>query len=481
MLAIDYRTAFDSVEHEFIWHTLKSFNFGPDFIAWVKLLYNQIMLTVTNNGFNSDWFHSARGTFQGSPLSGLLFDLVAEMLANKIRAQNDINGININGNEIKISQYCDDTTYFLQDEESVKKVLMLLSRFKDASGLEINISKTKIMWLGSLRHKRDSVNGIEAVTKAKILGIIFSATEDCKEENINPVIQKIKTVTTNWAQRSLTIKGRITVAKSLLVSQIVYVSLAAKIANVDLETIQSHILKFLWRGRPPKVAFSTICQDISDGGLKATDVCKLYESLRMTWIKRLYTEKEAPWNKLLQSRLHGYSINDLLKNRNAKKFVEKANIPSFYKEIILSFQKIFPSCVENAETARLQSLWNNDKIKVEGKPIFLRSCYRDGIKVIDDLIAPNGNVMSFTQVCEKYPHTGLNFLTFQSLKNAIPSAWKDLIRADPNNRLTDEQKKCCIAKLPNDKEICIRLLRSYHVYQKLIVKKNANSTTKMGK
>ena len=33
LLAVDYRNAFDSVDHNFIWYTLESFNFGAELIS----------------------------------------------------------------------------------------------------------------------------------------------------------------------------------------------------------------------------------------------------------------------------------------------------------------------------------------------------------------------------------------------------------------------------------------------------------------
>ena len=101
LLAIDYRNAFDSVEHDFIVRVLEMFNFGPDFIAWVRLLYSNALLTVKTNGLTSEWCPCSRGTFQGSPLSGLLFNLVVEILAIKIRASEHIVGVKLNGIDIK--------------------------------------------------------------------------------------------------------------------------------------------------------------------------------------------------------------------------------------------------------------------------------------------------------------------------------------------------------------------------------------------
>ena len=478
LLAVDYRNAFDSVNHNFIWYTLRSFNFGDDMIAWIKLLYHGNLLAITNNGYTSTWFSCTRGTFQGSPLSGLLFNLVGEMLANKIRASREVRGISINNIEVKVSQYCDDTTLLLNDSESVVNALQLLEQFKHCSGLEINKTKTKIMWLGTACHRRDWVDNIEAVAKIKILGIIFSASEDCEEENIAPVIRKIKSVINSWSQRNLTIKGRITVTKSLLTSQLVYLALNAKIPMVDLKAIHSHIMRYLWRGRPPKVAFATIRQPIRNGGLNAPDVEKLFIALQSTWIRRIYVNHESRWRLLLQSRLGSFGISDVLKNRNCKTFIMEARIPKFYKEILLNYQKTFPQTVDNAVTARRQILWYNDDIKINGRPFLIRQMYGAEVLMVDDLLSSNGMFMNFAQIKAKFPQLCIHFLRYQGLINAIPRSWKVLIGADPHSKLTMEDKKCSTFTAANGKNICIRNLKSFHVYEKQMKKKVATAEQK---
>ena len=480
MLAVDYRNAFDSIEHDFIWFSLEAFNFGSDIISWIKLLYNGALLTVSNNGYTSDWFPCARGTFQGSPLSGILFNIVAEMLAYKIRSTDMIQGITLNNTEVRISQYCDDTTLFLKNPHSVQNVLQMLRDFQHVSGLEINTQKTKLMWIGANRGKRDSINGIEAMPKIKILGVIHSATENCTHDNVDPVIDRIRSVTNSWSQRSLTIKGRITIAKSLLVSQIVYLASSTKIPNVDLNAIQSLIMKFVWRGRPPKVAFATLCQNIKEGGLNAPDVIKSYEAIRMTWVKRIYLNEDSQWRKLLQARIGEYNINDLLKNRNAKSLISKLRIPEFYKELFNSYQATFADTVNNTLQARAQSLWHNDSLKINGKPVFYKQMYQTGIRLVEDLIDIDGNFMDFLQFREKHPRVTINFLKFQGLISAIPREWKQLIAQDRTCSLSLEEKRCCLVSVNNDARICLRFLRSRHVYDKLIVKKVPTAQRKWG-
>ena len=61
----------------------------------------------------SNFFALERGVRQGCLLSPYIFLLCVEILAERIRMNQDIKGISINGNEIKISQYADDTTLIL--------------------------------------------------------------------------------------------------------------------------------------------------------------------------------------------------------------------------------------------------------------------------------------------------------------------------------------------------------------------------------
>ena len=148
LLTIDFRNAFDTLERDFIAFALNSFNFGEQFCAWIRLLYQDAQLSVINDGVTSEWFPCERGTFQGSPISGMLFILAIELLANRIRRCKEVEGITVSGIEVKVSLYADDMTVFLKNSDSLGVCLSIIEEFRKASGLAINISKTKIMWLG---------------------------------------------------------------------------------------------------------------------------------------------------------------------------------------------------------------------------------------------------------------------------------------------------------------------------------------------
>lgn len=53
ILLINFEKAFDSISWKFIYNTLHYFNFGPDLIKWVSVLYNRAKLCVIQNGIFS--------------------------------------------------------------------------------------------------------------------------------------------------------------------------------------------------------------------------------------------------------------------------------------------------------------------------------------------------------------------------------------------------------------------------------------------
>lgn len=50
LMFLDFKKAFDSVEHKFIIETLKKFKFGEQFITWIKTIYNDSTSCIKNNG-----------------------------------------------------------------------------------------------------------------------------------------------------------------------------------------------------------------------------------------------------------------------------------------------------------------------------------------------------------------------------------------------------------------------------------------------
>ena len=72
------------------------------------------------------------------------------MLATTIRKDNEVKGITVGSTECKLSQYADDTTLILDGtQKSLERSFVILEKFGEASGLQVNCEKTEALWIGS--------------------------------------------------------------------------------------------------------------------------------------------------------------------------------------------------------------------------------------------------------------------------------------------------------------------------------------------
>ena len=124
LIVLNFAKAFDTIEWSYIYTCMNMFGYGDGFITMVKLLHNESTSVVENNGHYSKNIPLSRGCLQGDPISPYIFVLCAEILSHCIRECGDIKGIEVNGTEIFISQYADDTTLFLEGSLAAVKKLM---------------------------------------------------------------------------------------------------------------------------------------------------------------------------------------------------------------------------------------------------------------------------------------------------------------------------------------------------------------------
>ena len=150
MVCTDFKKAFDTVSRDFLFRTLSVFGFGPSFIQWIHTFYKNVSSCVLNNGFATSSFAVERGVRQGDPLSAYLFIIALEVLCVNIRNSNDIRGIKVDNEEIKVSLLADDLTVFLKDDLSLTNFLKLIEGYGTCSGLKVNHEKTELLLLGNL-------------------------------------------------------------------------------------------------------------------------------------------------------------------------------------------------------------------------------------------------------------------------------------------------------------------------------------------
>lgn len=137
---------------------------------------------VKVNGCLSDRFTLERETRQGCCLSPTLFVLYIELLAQMIRQDTLITGIEINNHKHKISLFADDVMIYLKDPVNCfTKLAQALDQFSLYSGYKLNILKTQtLMFNCSPNHKLKEFKIKWEAKSLKYLGINITTTKKIK-------------------------------------------------------------------------------------------------------------------------------------------------------------------------------------------------------------------------------------------------------------------------------------------------------------
>lgn len=146
------------------------------FIKWTRIIYKAglVKSSVIVNGFISKPFFITKGIRQGYPLPACLYVLASEAFCNNIRANPNIKGISVGTRECKISNYADDTNFFVQDFILVDEIFATFDLFHKISGATLNEDKTNILLLNGLSERKPPDKYKKFVTtELKIYGFYF--------------------------------------------------------------------------------------------------------------------------------------------------------------------------------------------------------------------------------------------------------------------------------------------------------------------
>ena len=400
LMSIDFEKAFDSLSWKFLYNTLKLFGFGDSFISWIKTFNNDIFGYVIQSGLFSEKFRIQRGCRQGDPISPYLFILATELLFQLIDSNPNIKGINIDGFEIKMAQFADDTTLLLDGSLlTLQTALNTIEIFGSLSGLRMNSEKTKVIWLGSKKYSRDKLvtdhNLQWGLTNFDLLGIKFDiCLSKMIDINLKNAMQQIKNQITNWNRRNLTPIGKIVIIKSLFISKINHILATLPIPNKKFLTeLQTILYKFLWDNKPDKVKRKIINEPIKNGGLNMPDLNKLMLSIKTSWFRRLIKSSEQDWITIFEKticdkkNLTVYGMDYLL---HLKQTCTNPFWQDVFKAFYLVNKSSNPTCFQDLLDT---PLWFNTN--VFSTRLHYPNWSRSELYFIRDIVDENGNILDY--------------------------------------------------------------------------------------
>ena len=243
---------------------------------------------------------------QGCPVSPLLFILQAEPLACAIRKNNDIKGIPLPFSdpevqetpEAKINAYVDESQFFVTTEDSILECFKVLDSFEKSSGAKVNKAKTYGLYTGPWRNKTPEFTAIKwTKNNVKTLGIHhgYNIDEDAIWlEKINKMKKCIKV----WKSRNLTLVGKVLVIKTLLLSQIGFLTESLIIPEKFFKEIDSLLWSFLWTSKQPLVSRNAKYLDKEMGGVNLTNLGNILISKQIKVVYNILESNYAHWNMI---------------------------------------------------------------------------------------------------------------------------------------------------------------------------------------
>ena len=121
--------------------TLSKVRIEGTYLNVIKAIYYKPTASIILKGQQLQAFSFRLGTSQGCLLSPLLCILVLEVLAIAIIQEEEIKGIQIGKEEVKLSLYAGDMILYIENP-STKKFLELINGFSKVSRYKINIQES---------------------------------------------------------------------------------------------------------------------------------------------------------------------------------------------------------------------------------------------------------------------------------------------------------------------------------------------------
>ena len=143
-----------------------------------------------------------------------------------------------------------------------------------------------------------------------------------------------KNVLRQWSHLALSLKGKITIIKSLALPKIIYITnILWTPVWFGLE-IQKAMNEFVWHGKPNRIQKNVLIQDYRYGGLRHLDYMSFVKAQKISWLKRLWANQNSFSVNYLRRCFNNMTFADIISLSMDPKKLQQLNIPLFYEEVL---------------------------------------------------------------------------------------------------------------------------------------------------
>ena len=194
---VDFRKAFDFVPRNALWAALEDRGLSSRTLSAIKSAYAKDRACVLTQEGLTESFPCTKGVKQGCPASPLLFGLYVDELERLLNAAEDeIDAPALINRIVAILLFADDIALLSYSAEGLQAQLDILAEFCKPRGLEVNVSKTKVVVFEHVKSCSPAFmfcgQQVEQVDVFKYLGIVFHGNRglSCAVEQLAIAAQK---------------------------------------------------------------------------------------------------------------------------------------------------------------------------------------------------------------------------------------------------------------------------------------------------
>ena len=230
---------------------------------------------------------------------------------------------------------------------------------------------------------------------------------------------------TIWKGRALTLKGKITIIKSLIVPHILTLVSCLSPSEKLISDIESLVTEFVWNHQKALIAKNTLIQPISRGGLKMPCIKKIVQTSQIMWVKRLTN----PINAKCQ-QLSWFLLNiepQFIFKKRLYCAIEKKPATKYYQDLLRNWYDLI-----SFEPARLcellqEHLFQNDLFHIGGKWIFneYKELDNKGINLVKHFVKDNGTLYQRCEFQDRY-NINIDAMKYNKITSVIQTKLNNL-------------------------------------------------------